>query len=279
MGVPVHYNTQFTYREHVAVVDVQTIIDDLYTDLVTTGGWTCTVGGVGVTPTTYKTPTRSDGAFFTITLTRISATRLSFIMYDNIGLLVNNQTDTRLDIAASPGNSVQTYAGPFHLVVNSARATPECFMCGIADQTPEPLATPRPIFFASAGPRNNAGTLTMQTWGNLFMLLPGTAAYAVQSAAYSCCMARAPQQGTQYILATLSGTYVAWPAEFYFPGTMSVSGWWAGRICQCVMVDSSLLTFGSEINVPLDGTTTGVFKVVGLTAYSYILLAFRKATL
>ncbi len=56
MSVLPCYSTAFRYLNTPGVTDVQTIIDTLYAELVTNGGWTCTVGGIGLSPTEFRSP-------------------------------------------------------------------------------------------------------------------------------------------------------------------------------------------------------------------------------
>lgn len=167
MGVPAFLNSSFRYFMRSTVTDVQTIINDLYSELVTNGGWTCTQGGVGQSPTAFLSPTRADGVSFKIQLTRDSATRLSWVVTDQWGLQVNNQTNTKQDIDAG-GTNIHYYTGEFHVGVNSSRATPEFFGCGVLDHDPEAIDEPRATYWATTGPRQTSGTLVTNGMGTVF---------------------------------------------------------------------------------------------------------------
>jgi hypothetical protein len=265
MAIPVHLNTAYRYKETLAVTDVQTIINDLCVELVTSGGWTCTLGGSGQTPTTFKSPVRSDGLFWTIKCTRISATRIAYIVNDHSGMLVNNATDTRQDIDAG-GTVIQYFTGPFHVCVNSARTTPECWYSALLDQTPEPIGTPRPTYVASYGPRDTAGTWLLggyyyTTW----MLKMNDTVY--RSGDWG--IMRKSTDGNSR--KTHNGALLCEPLEF-----TDTQGWLMGRLCQAFIVDSTT-AFGADVTIPLDGVNTGVFKVVGSILNMSGKLAFRKS--
>ncbi|MGA2261713.1 MAG: hypothetical protein ABSH28_09780 [Acidobacteriota bacterium] len=266
MSIPTYLSSTFRYKETLAVVDVQTIINDLYVELVTNGGWTCTVGGSGQTPTTFKSPARADGLFLTIQCTRTSATRIAYVVRDHNGMLVNNQTDTRQDIDVA-GSTVHYFTGPFHFCVNTERATPECFYCGLADQTPEPISIPRPTYFASYGPRDTSGTWVVNGyWSYLYIMSMGATSYVGNA---SRAILRACTDS--FLRKTMSGALLCEPLEL-----TDGAGIFMGRAYQAMIVDSSL-AFAAEATIPLDDNNTGVFKVVGCIVTSNTKLAFRKA--
>jgi len=270
MSVLPCYNTAFRYLNTVGVTDVQTIINDLYAELVTNGGWTCTIGGIGSSPTEFKSPARSDGAFFTINLTRTSATRLSWIIKDQYGILVNNQTTTKQDIDAG-GSSIDYFTGPMHVCVNALRATPETMHCGMAEQSPEGSdSIPYAVIWAHRGPRNDAGTLAADRyWSNVFLRLNGATTYYA-SAINSIMRGRLTNARTRS--QTIAGTWQFFPLEFLDYSNYT----WMGRAAQCVLVDQSQFAAGAEVTVPLGGAATGVFKVEGCLATSGLRTAWRK---
>ena len=263
MAVPVFLNTAFRYLSTLAVLDVNTIIANLNTELLALPDpWTDT-GGAGTGP--WKSPARVDGAFIKITAARISATRISWIVNDHNGMLVNNATDTRQDIDVT-GTDVRYFTGPFHVCVDSIRATPETWYCAIVDRTPEALAIPRPIYVSSGGPRSTGGAPANQTWNSLYLLLEGAASYA---ASLNYAGYRAPVITTIDRM-TMTG------ALMFAAYEIQESNWFYGRIPQCLLLDSGQ-AFGADLVVPLDTGVTGTFKVVGCTTASAGRIAFRKA--
>jgi hypothetical protein len=269
MAVPNFLSGNYRYLSTAGVTNVNTIITDLNAELITNGVWT---GGVTGTPgTTNYTLTatsavRSDGAYAVLVAVWVSATRIKFTFTDRFSLLVNNQTDTRLDIDAG-GTEVRYYTNAFGLCVDSNRATPECFIAGMLDRTPATFAIPHESCYASAGPRNNAGTLTTQTIRDVFLLAPGGTAYATGTSAGF--VAHQPLTGTMDRY-SMTGAYFCTTYEF------CTSQYSMGRVFQAIMVPSTL-AFGTEIVVPIDTGTTGTFKVVGLVAGLQARVAYRKA--
>ncbi len=263
MAAPNFLASSFRYLALVTVTDVQTIIDNLYSELVTNGSpaWTCTVGGVGQSPTEFKSPARADGLSFTINLTRDSATRLSWLVKDQWGVLVNNQTNTKQDIDAT-GTNVHLYTGEFHVGVNSSRATQEFFGCGVLDHSPDGLNNPFGSYWATMGPRNTTGVLATQGVANNF--------------AWGGSYANRGLAGDDPILtgnchALMTGEVLATPAELTNGSAVLI-----GRMHQVLCVDT-YCAFDSEVTVPIDVGTTGTFRVVGLTSFCGMRLAWRRA--
>jgi hypothetical protein len=270
MSVLPCYSTTFRYLNVPGVTDVQTIIDTLYAELVTNGGWTCTVGGIGLTPTEFRSPARADGAFFTVNLTRTSATRLSWVIRDQYGIQVNNQTSTKQDIDAG-GTAIDCFTGPMHVCVNSLRTTQETMHCGMAEQSHEGSdSIPYAVIWAHKGPRNDAGTLAADRyWGNVFLRLNGGTTY-YGSSTNSIMRGRLTTARTRS--QTVAGTWQFFPLEFLDYSNYT----WMGRATQCVVVDQSQFPAGAEITAPLGGAVTGVFKVDGCLATSGLRTAWRK---
>lgn len=261
MAVPDFLNTAYRYKVTAAVVDVNTIISDLSAELVA-NGWT-DASGIGTGP--WTSPVRSDGAWFMITATRISATRIAWVVNDQNGLLVNNATDTRQDIDAG-GTTIYYYTGPQHACVDSARATRETWWCAMLDRYPEALAIPRPIVIASGGPRNNAGATAAQGWDQNWLLEAGDTSYTL-SPYHS---GHRNPYGSTYDQITMSGALLFGPYEIQF------EGWFFGRICQCLITDKGQ-AFGTELTVPIDTGVDGTFTVVGCTSNGALRMAFRRA--
>ncbi len=268
MTIPAFLDTSFRYLSTPGVTDVQKIIDDLYDELVTGLGFACTQGGKTQSPTTYKSPDREDGVFYTIQLTRDSATQLSWVCLDQIGLQINNQGSTKQAIDGT-GTEVRYFTGPFHVCVSCERTTPEAFAVGVMERSPEPLADPRPAYYASYGPRFSAGGLSTQTWMAVYIQAPG-GAYGAGANPNNWSSARQPFVSIQR--QSVSGALLFHPAEVQYSFVSY------GRRFQALLVDGNAAN-GAEFNVPLDDTTVGVFKIPGFTAQNDTKIAYRKGTL
>ena len=264
MAVPDFLNHGFRYFTRAGVTDVNTIISDLMSELVTNGSFT-DVGGTGVGP--FKSPVGADGSYFSITLARTSATRLNWLVYDQWGLLINNQTSNNQDIDAA-GTMVRYYTGPDYVIVESARATNEVFMTARLNQWPEEVAKMRPSFIASTGPRNNAGTLTNNGCLQMFALALYATSYATANQVVKCGL----YASNESHLVTISGAYMFMPAEVVATGYHCL----LGRLPNVLLVDTNAV-IATEFVVPIDVGVTGTFKVLGFASSDYRRLAARIA--
>ncbi len=269
MSTPTFLASSFRYLSTTGVTDVQTIIDKVILECVTNGSpaWTTTVGGTGISPSEVKSPAgATGGARFTFNMTRVTATRLAIIVKDHLGLLVNNGTDSRLDIDVA-GNTVVLFTGQYHLCIDSQRAAPECFFATIMDQTPDTLDKVRINYMTSHGPRLTAGTLSNQTWDDVYLLAVGGTSYAANNFGIS----KRGMTATSQLL-TVSGANLFLPVEY----CGATPGYMFGRIPQALLVDSAA-TFGAIYTVPIDTGVTGDFQVCGLTTALNARVAWRKA--
>ncbi len=265
------FQDAFRYLQLAGVTDVQAIMDALYDELGTGLGWTCTVGGKTQSPIEFKSPARNDAAWFRINLTRDSITRLKWLVYDQFGLLVNNQTSTKQDIEAA-GCAVDIHSGPRHLSVTTLRATPETMSCAMCDQTPEVSdALPFPVVVAWRGARGDAGTLAADRyWDTVFVRYIGSTSYVAN---YTSVIQRGRYTNARQKSQTMAGTWVFFPVEI----CNYAQSIWMGRVPQAVTVDQAQFTAGAEISVPLDGSTIGVFKVDGSLSHTGLRMAWRKS--
>jgi hypothetical protein len=273
MSSSAYLETYFRVGTFVGITDVDDIIDNLRAELIDEPPvgfkWTEPVAGY------FMTPTREDGLFLTVHPTRISATRIAWVVADHNLMQVNNATDTRQDIDGA-GTTVVIMSGPQHLVVDSARATPETWCCGIACRSPELDSVPRGIYFASVGPRNNAGTINANTVGEYWLLPTLAAAYSVGSGAGSHCIStRMPiaSGAAWYDRFTITGGALAWPVEFLDDDA------WFGKFPQAIMVDE-FFAVGYEFIVPINEIgDLGTFRVCGwpYSAYARYHVAVRVA--
>lgn len=268
MAVPNFLTTVFRFVE-ILTSDTQDIINGLYSELVTNGGWTCAAGGLGQSPTTFKSPDRADGLFFAIQCSRVSASRISYVVKDHMGLLVNNDTETRQGIAGT--SYVRLYTSPAQVIVDSGGAsagTPECWGCGIMDRTPEPIDKPRPCYWASRGPRTPADALTYNVWNNTWTLKVGGSSYV--SGSYDVINERAPSVSQYQDKFTCAGTMFFAPLEFID------GGWLLGRAHGILMAEWSLPDQG-VFDVPIDPETLGTFKILGWNISNAAKLCARIA--
>lgn len=266
MALPHYLQTAYRYAQLVAVADVQAIIDQLCVELVALG-WTITAGGVGVTPTSFKSPVVAGDAtncWMSLTLTRTTALRLKCQPYDSGGVAMNNSTPgnaVEVDIAAGV-STVNLFSGPNHICIDSS-LTPECFYAAIVDKYPEAKALVFPTFVTTNGPRRvDTGALYNQGWHQTWQNSANdTTAYANTAAK----MQAGDVASNTLWLATISGKWRVIPVEVLGAGASLYAGAWHGRLPHCVKVDANNFLYGNEITVPVDVGVDATFRVVGLT--------------
>jgi hypothetical protein len=260
----------------VAATDVNDIIakirDELVNQLPAGSRWTEPVAG------TFQSPAYGDGFWFTVTVARVSATRISYQLKDNFGLFITVDTGNIIcqDILAAPAvTTVKVFSSPNYLIVDSAGGTvgtPETFACGIMDRYPEDLTKPRACFWCSKGPRTNTGSLSYPQYTSCIVLPVGATAY---SSGGSYILDRTPGAGGYYDEISVNGIMRFYPFEF-------VSGeWFLGRAFNLLMGDGNSMPWGSTVTLPLDDVTTGTFWTTGWNnanpTYNYIKIYVRIA--
>jgi hypothetical protein len=257
MSIPQFLAGSFRYLSTAAVTDVQTIIDDLYTELIA-NGWTCTVGGSGLSPSTFLSPVRADQIRITLTLTRASATALTIDMLDDAGLAITAASVT-LNVDAG-GNTVKYSTGPLHCYILSEKSTAvHFFRGGVLDNYPAAsLVSPRPIYFASK---------TLNNFYEYYLYDPSTGAYVNNQGGIQ----RSLNWSDIADFQALSGSYMFAPLEVMIKDTNQL----CGRLPHCLVTGD--ITEGTELTVPIDSGVTAVF-IVAMTSDTYgVKPMMRKA--
>jgi hypothetical protein len=265
-------NIDYTYRLHAGITDVQDIIDDLYDDLVTTLGWTCTVGGKTQTPTTYKSPVGDYGAthYFTVQFTRAAATQLNIVAKDGYGLQINNETSQNLNVAGG-GSDVSTYCGKNrpYVCINAQQAVPQTWWCCEVDPYPE--ITNPPVWLCAGGPYTNANVHSSYDYSNeahWMNKVYGSLAYNITpSYAWYC---------VGYPFTTPSSLTTQSGALLFIPITFQNYDLVFGKLPNVLWVDS-LQAFNAELTVPIDTGVTGVFRVTGPPLQDIRKMCWRKS--
>lgn len=263
MAISNFLSGDFRYLQTLSVTDVDTIISDLLSELVTNGSWTDEASNI------FRSPVNAgNGSYMQIELTRVSATQLQWICKDHQGNVINNQTSNKQNIDAT-GSTVEYFTGPDYVCVQVHRATFEVFFLARLNQWPHEEGEIFPIFVASRGPRNDAGTLTYNQAHYWFSFDLNGSSYAYD---YQLCSQRSSGAVNRI---SLSGKYVAWPAELLDDD----SNTWLGRLPQTMLIDYSRFDAGDELELPIDDGTTGTFIVLGFakTTNTYLNLCIRKA--
>lgn len=264
MTVPAFLASNFRYLETVGLQDVAACIADMRSELVTNGNpaWTEPVAN------TFRSPAGADGLFFSLTLARLSQTRLQVKVTDFYSYVISDRT---IDIDAA-GNAVRYFTGPGHAFVDSARTTPEFAGGAIVDTAPETVAIPQ-YRTVGCGHRDAAGAVnsTWAQWNFWWMWDAGSSQVVGRLCAFdpASSTSRRPCQ-------TLSGANIFYPAMV---ATRLQGGYarWVGRIPHTLLC-GDWIGYGGEVQVPIDAGVNVTFKVVGKAAgVPHAMLCVRKA--
>lgn len=261
MAVPQFLSSSFRYLSRTNVVDVQTIINDVYAELIA-NGWSCTAGGSGLTPTTMLSPARSDYARFSITMTRISATILQWQAYDHAGNLFSSTSDSARRQVISATNTTMYYCtGETFVHVMNIGGTSTVSTTCILDTAPYPsLLAPIPWYFSRYG--------TGQTFNTGYIWDRATLSYA----GYGGPVRRHSNQNSDQAAKTMTGAWMSNPMDIInYTLTPAVL---LGRVPQMIVIDYDV-TQESDLVIPIDSGVTGTFIVA--TGEAYGRMAFRKA--
>jgi hypothetical protein len=258
MSVPQFLASAYRYKIDAGVTDVQTIINSVYAELIA-NGWTCTVGGSGLTPTTMLSPVRSDRIRFSLTLTRTAATTLTLSVIDDLNCPVTAAAKT-INIDAG-GSDIRYCTGALFCYISSNYSVSKrLFICGVFDNYPiASLADPYPGYFA---------TDSLTSWYDVCAKSPETSDYETTGFAS---VQRLNNWNSDQQLVSMSGAYIFHPAEIQNVATEIM----LGRFPQIVVLDDGI-AFGTELIVPIDTGITGTFVVVSNDGTAG-KLAFRKA--
>lgn len=262
MSVPQFLASSYRYLKRTGVVDVQTIINDVYAELIALG-WTCTAGGSGLTPTTMLSPVRSDELRFSVKMTRYSATQLDWTMYDAAGVQVSSpySASYRQTITSGgAGTNVHYITGLTFCYVYNVGGTSWMIRNCVLDNAPySSLCMPRPAYYAH---------YSDSLWGPTgYAWAPLTGGYAENAWG----VRRWSNENSDQAGISISGAYLSSPHDIVY---YSVPCFLLGRLPQVIMVDHALVA-ETEYTFPIDTGVTGTFVAAGGDAYGH--LAFRRA--
>ncbi len=246
------------YHQSTGITDVNTIISDMRTALVTNLSWT--------EPTTalFQSPVDSAGRFMDVLATRISATNIEFRVRDFRGGTICTE---RIQIDATA--SVNYFAGKYYCVVESLRATPELLRMWILEQTPDSAGSNG--YYAIAHAYRTAGDAAdgSEAASRFYAFESGVAAIANRNHLTNS------MAGSVITLTDAAGSLMYLEAALYIAPTGVAR--WAGRLYQAFFCDSGI-AFATDKTVPIDDAgTTATFRVVGLPSVGNYRLCVRKA--
>jgi hypothetical protein len=248
----------FYYAQTAGITDVNTIISDLRTALVTNLSYT--------EPTTalFKSPV-VDGMFFDVLVTRISATNLEFRFRDYRG---QTYLTGRIQIDAT--QTVNYFCNKYGMVVESLRAQVEIAQAHLLDLSANQQTAQWNRFICGTY-RTSADTGGQQDTVGKFFAYDGTAVAASTSRSRNGTNAA----NTAWPLLMASGTLLY--DEYLIKINQGGVQKWSGRLFQSYVCDSSL-AFSTEKTIPIDDAgTLGTFRVIGLATSSNRRTMMRKA--
>lgn len=253
MTVPAFLNSSHRYLSVPGVTDVDDIITNVRSELVTNGdpAWT--------EPSTalFKSPVDAQSRWFDVLLTKISATKLEIRVRDDTGTTIFTG---RIWIDAG-GTEIKIYSGEYHLSIDACRATYENFRCGILDLSPQAQDAWGNAVYASA--YRDSGD---STWGDRFY----TASWNGISN-YACVLMPLTNDDSP-IGSDPAGNVISWPAFVRYSGALAQL---RGRFYQGLLVPYTLAN-GVELTVPIDTGVTAAFRVSGAFATAFYKLAYRS---
>lgn len=263
MSVPAFLATSFNFLSTLAVTDVANTITRIGTQLVALG-WTSLGGNA------YQCPTDSGGHFITLTFTRNSATQLQMQMTDSLSRTITRTTNVPASFTENlycstfafyfdPGNTEGLWASIYDMSPDLQSSHDQFavmhgfFTSGISDDS---------TFYHSGGCILDASSPRVYTPTKLVDFIT-----------------RAGFDGGNY-----SAHYSQAGSRMWYPclhAGLNIAGQLRvrGRLQQVLWV-SAQEAAGTEISVPLDQSTTGLFKVLGYrvdTNSFGLVMAARKA--
>lgn len=255
MTVFASFASSFRFLNNPSITDVQTILNDFNSEVVTNGSpaWTSPSGFTnGTTSGTWKSPVDSAGRFYQIFLARTTATRMEFKVIDQNQLTV---CDREIDISGT--TSVNYYTGQYHAWIESLVATPEVAQSGILEPSPLPLTVYGTYVFGNAF-RNTSGSNDggADTTGKLFMIDNGGSSQINR-------MRDIGQNigGQTPGLIDAAGNLLWHPMEI--SAANSAIQRWSGRPYQVVLGDSSVGAGTTKTIIIGNAGETGTFRGLG----------------
>lgn len=257
---PPYLSGNVYYQQDAAVVDVNTIIASIKAlALAATPAWT-NPGGAG----TIVSPADASGRQMTITFTRIAATNLEFTVTDGAG-----RTMTRRAQIAGAGSTVNYFIGQFHMVLDWTNAgTPEGMLAIMLDESPE-AQTSHNRWLVATSSRDAANTNDSRwTYGTLFVIRSADAFAVLANGILAMALNISAAQPNLGILnRTIGGSNVWFPIIAMGDSTLNIFNIF-GKLYQCLNIKSLWVPIGSEVSVPIDQSTSVIFKVLSMPSWN-----------
>jgi|GEM_PF-6793520 hypothetical protein len=256
MALPSFLASSYYYFSRDNVTDVQTIMDDFATEILTTNSpvWTNPSG------TRYVSPVDGYGRFMDLEFTRTDQYKLTMTLKDQNGLTIMAR---RIIIPSTSGCSVRIYTGQFHFCidVDDFTVNGQILIGGIVDMAPE-ANNSHSNYVWGFGSRDTADTNTIGYMRWVFMSDSGTPALLDRVASYNVQVSQqpCPQRDT-------SGYRIFLPYGLWALTPGDARRLYAGRAYQMLWAPSDVGANGAEISAPVDAGVTGTFRVLSVPTY------------
>jgi hypothetical protein len=250
------------YQHDTGITDVQTIIDHietLATSLVPP--WTSYPSAGELV-----SPIDSAGRQMTLLFSRINATTLQLETIDGA-----SRTSVRRAQINGAGTAVDYYIGQFHMVLDWVNvSTAEGFFAIVLDETPE-NQTSHDKWLVMNGSRTTGnsndsnwlfGTAYLVRSGGVFALL-SNGLYAP----YYVIVGSGTGNADGLQSRTVGGSNL-WTPLIQAGDTVSNVYKVRGKYFQCLTAFDTYTSVGAEVSVPIDESTTGIFRVLNMPAWS-----------
>lgn len=276
MTIPTYLNTNIRYKRDATVTDVQTIINSIVAEAqAITPAWSNPLSGKIVSPAD------ADGRQVTVQFNKISATVLEMVVTDGQGRSVTK----RANIAVA-GSNIDYFTGPYSFYIdwfNADNSNSEGHYVSLLDLSPE-LQTAHNKWVVMHGSRLSGGTFQDWNVGHP-AFVNSTGAFGVVAGSYLYPFGNNRTINNGGIGGGKLATRTPAGSNYWYPviqigdpvsaGVYRIYGKWF----QALLCNSGIFAAGSEVSVPVDESTTGVFRVlqIQINAADKVALAARKS--
>lgn len=247
------------YHQDVAVVDVQTIINQIVAmALAATPAWTNPLAGQIVSPLD------ASGRQMTIQFNRIAATNLEMVVTDPQARSV-----TRRAQIAGGGSTINYYISQFTMILDWLNvATSEGLASLMLDESPE-IQTSHANWLIVCGARNAANALDNGWLFGACYLIRSANAYALLvNAGLPPFYLSNPNGATNgYESRTIAGSNIWAPWIIMGDTALNIYNIY-GKVYQCLVTKDTYNPPDSEVSVPVDQASSVIFRVLNMPAWA-----------
>lgn len=248
MAIPTYLANNFNFLETAGVTDFSTTITRMISQALAMG-WTNPSGNI------IQSPTNAVGQYINLSFVRISATNLEMVFTDSLGRTFTRRTQF------SASYTERLYFNTYGMALDSSNG--EGLWASLLDLSPE-LQNSHDQFCTGHAARATDNTLSgnFQTDGHMQLSSGSPRTYSGVAVSFLIprgnLLSTTPTAGMQSF--SQQGSRLWYPVIPVGPVTGTI---WRirGRVFQMLMLSESEAA-QSEIVVPIDGATTGTFKIL-----------------